>query len=84
MYIYIYIYISVLSNKHDICSDPMSADPSCPFPISSRQTPVLMYGSYYNFKNIRFNKSQHINDLSAAHVDIHYISREMLTCRLLK
>ena len=30
----------------------------------------LMYGFYYNFNNVRFNKTQHINYLSVAHVVI--------------
>ena len=37
-------------------------------PRSSPHDEPLMYGFCYHFKNIRFNKSQHINEISAARV----------------
>ena len=45
VYIYIYIYIHVYIyiyihtyNTHGICSDPISADPICPFPSSTARS----------------------------------------------
>ena len=37
-----------------------------------------------HFNNLRFNKSQNINDLSAAHVAVLFDLRESMQCRLLK
>ena len=45
----------------------------------------FMHGFYYYyFNNLRFNKSQNINELSAADVFISFVSSELLRCRLLK
>ena len=45
-----------------------------------------MYGVYYHFNNLRFGKSQSVNDWSAAatHVVILFVSSEILNCRFLK
>ena len=55
----------------------------------NRRSPVsaareIMCGFYYHFNNLRFNKSQNINDSSAAHAVISFASSEHLKCRLLK
>ena len=44
----------------------------------------LMYGFYLHFHNLRFNKTQSIDESSAAHVVISIVSSEQLRCRLLK
>ena len=43
----------------------------------------FMYGFYYQFSNLRFGKTQNVNDCSAAHVVVYVVSSEMLKCRLL-
>ena len=50
---------------------------NCTFTLDSRATiyagqiqQSFMYRSYYHFNNLRFNKSQCINDFSAAHIVI--------------
>ena len=43
-----------------------------------------MYGFYYHFNNLRFKQTQQINDCSAAHVVIPFVSSKHLRCRLLK
>lgn len=45
---------------------------------------VLMYGFYHTLNNLRFRKSQNVNDLSAAPVDIPVASSEIMKCRLSK
>ena len=49
------------------------------------KSPTFMYGFYYHFNNLRFNKSHDINDLLAAHVVIVCrVLNEFLKCMLLK
>ena len=43
-----------------------------------------MYGFYSHFNNPRFDKSQNIDDSSAANVGISFVSSEHLKCRLLR
>ena len=65
--IYIYIYIHT----------------KCVYTGDTKGTGVpiqFMYGFYYNFKNLHFRKSQNIDDCSAAHVVICFISSEVLKC----
>ena len=46
--------------------------------------PRFMYGFYHHFNNLRFNKSRNLNDYSAAHVVVSFVSSELMKCRLLK
>ena len=43
-----------------------------------------MYGFSYHFNNLRFNITQDINDCSAAHVVVAFVSSGILKCRFLK
>ena len=54
------------------------------FLLQSGMLTVIMCGFYYRFNNLRFKQSQHINDFSAAHVVILFVSSEIMKCRLLK
>ena len=45
---------------------------------------ALMYGFYNHFNNLRFKKTRNLDDYSAAHVVISFVSREIMICRLLK
>ena len=42
------------------------------------------YEVYYHFNNLRFNNSQNLNDVSAAHEVVCFVPSENLKCRLLK
>ena len=44
----------------------------------------IMYGFCDHFNNLRFERSQSLNDLPAAHVVISFVSSDMMNCRLLK
>ena len=50
--------------------------------IAQRALRNLMYRFYYHFNNLHFNKTQHINDLTAANVVVSFVSSELLKCRL--
>ena len=52
-------------------------------PAAWRSDP-LMRGFYYHFSNLCFNKSQNLNEFSAAHVAISFVSSEIMRFRLLK
>ena len=43
----------------------------------------VSYRFYYHFNNLRFKQDTNINDLSAAHVAISFVSSEHVKCRLL-
>ena len=46
--------------------------------------PLFMYVFYYNFNNLRFNKSHNTNDFSAANALIYFVLSELMQCRLFK
>ena len=82
-------YIRVLR----LCDSPIDlagflgvAIPSAPIPPSgfARVVPSLMCGCYYHLNNLRFNKSQNNNDVSAAHVVMCVVSSDIMECRWLK
>ena len=52
--------------------------------VGRRLRSELIRWSDSHFNNPRFKQSQHIHDLSAAHVAISFVSSGILKCRLLK
>ena len=45
--------------------------------VVPRKPSWFMHGTYYSFNNLRFRKSQHINDRSAEHVVVSLVPSDM-------
>ena len=79
------IVVGSVEDEPDSCSTAGFHETRLVFGLRlSRDLATFMYGFYYHFNNLRFNKPQHINDLSAAQGNISFISSDILKWRLLK
>ena len=84
VYIYIYIYIYICCDAYRRVGRADLRRLRWGKPDCVDEQTRLVYGFCYHFNDLLFSKTQHINDNSAAHVVVSFVSSEILKCRSLK